>query len=415
MVKAEVAIIGGGVSGLAAAAALQANEVDWLLLEASDAPGGRMRTDDLDGTLVDRGFQVLNTAYAALHRSVDMELLGLQSFQLGARIMSAGRMSAFYDPQRLPGRALTSLGSSPANLGHYTALARLSLANAGSEPASLDLPALEVLPTLGFSERFIADFLQPFFSAVFLDKTLDIPWRNMREMVLLFSQGLASLPAEGMQALPRLMARPLDPQRIHCNCPVEEIGKGILRLAGGASVDCQLAIMATDAATAARLTGLAGLPRMNGIRSFHFAVPSPPTADPIIYLPGGAEQGPVCSMAIPSNVQLGYAFGNRAQLIANSLIMDGGMDELQGPLRNQLLSWFGGQVDDWELLASYDIPDALPVPSAMGSIPANDQLLRERGLLLCGDYPGTPSINRAVASGRSAGNLAAMHMKISHG
>src|SRR5690606_37842227 len=150
-----------------------------------------------------------------------------------------------------------------------------SLANAGSEPASLDLPALQVLPTLGFSERFIVDFLRPFFRAVFLDAALNVPWRHMREMVLLFSQGLASLPASGMQELPRLMARPLDPQRLLCGRRVERLGSGELALADGTEVRCQLTILATDAGSAAQLTGLMGLPRMHGVRSFHYAVANP--------------------------------------------------------------------------------------------------------------------------------------------
>ncbi|MEZ5337321.1 MAG: FAD-dependent oxidoreductase [bacterium] len=409
--RADVAIIGGGISGLAAACALQQAGMDWLLVEASDEPGGRMRTDSLDGALVDRGFQVLNTSYPALQRSVDLELLELESFQLGARIMSGGRMSSFYDPQRLPGRALTSLGSSPANLADYTALARLSLANAGNDPALLDLPAREVLPQLGFSERFIRDFLVPLFSAVFLSPTLDVPWRNLREMLLLFSQGLASLPAEGMQALPRLMLRALDPQRIHCGRPVAALQPGGITLADGGCLDCRLTILATTPDAARALTGITALPLMRGVRSFHFAADNAPTPDPILYLPGGAEEGPLCSLAIPSSVQPAYGFGQRAQVIANSLEMELPLAELRAEVQRQLGAWFGAQAGGWELVAVHDLPQSLPCPVSMGSLPGNEELVRERQLLLCGDYPGTPSINRALASGRSAGNYAAMHLK----
>ncbi len=46
------------------------------VLEASDRVGGRIRTDRVDGFLVDRGFQLLNPAYPAVRRWVDVDALG---------------------------------------------------------------------------------------------------------------------------------------------------------------------------------------------------------------------------------------------------------------------------------------------------------------------------------------------------
>jgi len=50
-----VVVIGAGVSGLACARALRRAGVDALLVDASDGVGGRVRTDQLDGFLLDRG------------------------------------------------------------------------------------------------------------------------------------------------------------------------------------------------------------------------------------------------------------------------------------------------------------------------------------------------------------------------
>ena len=61
--NAEVIIIGAGLAGLTAAKLLKAAGKSVLVLEASDGVGGRVRTDEVDGYLLDRGFQVFLTAY----------------------------------------------------------------------------------------------------------------------------------------------------------------------------------------------------------------------------------------------------------------------------------------------------------------------------------------------------------------
>ena len=84
--KSEVVVVGAGLAGLICARHLQQNGIDCLVLEASDAPGGRIRTDRVDGFLLDRGFQVLLTAYPAAARELDLEALDLRTFESGALI-----------------------------------------------------------------------------------------------------------------------------------------------------------------------------------------------------------------------------------------------------------------------------------------------------------------------------------------
>ncbi|MGW6513352.1 FAD-dependent oxidoreductase, partial [Streptomyces niveus] len=59
----DVLVIGAGLAGLACAHDLLASGLTVGVREASDAPGGRMRSDRVDGFVIDRGFQVFNTAY----------------------------------------------------------------------------------------------------------------------------------------------------------------------------------------------------------------------------------------------------------------------------------------------------------------------------------------------------------------
>ena len=66
MANARVVIVGGGVAGLVCARTLHEQGVSFHLLESADVVGGRVRTDTLNGFLLDRGFQVLLDSYSEL-------------------------------------------------------------------------------------------------------------------------------------------------------------------------------------------------------------------------------------------------------------------------------------------------------------------------------------------------------------
>lgn len=56
---------------------------DFAILEASDGVGGRVRTDEVDGFLLDRGFQIFLTSYQEAQAVLDYDALDLQPFYAG--------------------------------------------------------------------------------------------------------------------------------------------------------------------------------------------------------------------------------------------------------------------------------------------------------------------------------------------
>ena len=98
--QCDVVVIGGGLAGLAAARTLHEAGVDGHVVEAADAVGGRVRTDDVDGFLLDRGFQVFLTAYPELERQFDVDALDLCPFDPGALVWMNGRGHDVSDPFR---------------------------------------------------------------------------------------------------------------------------------------------------------------------------------------------------------------------------------------------------------------------------------------------------------------------------
>lgn len=100
--SAEVVIVGGGLAGLSCARHLQENGVSYRLLEASDRVGGRVKTDCIDGFLLDRGFQVLQTAYPVARRTLMNYPLRLKRFPPGVVIHRDNRLYTLADPLRCP-------------------------------------------------------------------------------------------------------------------------------------------------------------------------------------------------------------------------------------------------------------------------------------------------------------------------
>ena len=82
----DIAVVGAGLAGLAAANELSRLGHQVTVLEASDGPGGRVRTDEVDGYRLDRGFQILLDAYPEANAQLDYEALNLKPFSPGAMI-----------------------------------------------------------------------------------------------------------------------------------------------------------------------------------------------------------------------------------------------------------------------------------------------------------------------------------------
>lgn len=170
----EVLVVGAGLAGLAAATRLREAGCAVRVLEASDAPGGRVRSDRVDGFLVDRGFQVLNTGYPELRRLGVLPLLPLGEFDSGAAIRHGDRLHVIADPRRVTTGASGVLGGL---LGTPLERARLGALLGGLvlEPAE----RIRSRPDSAFADTLARHridgaptehFLRPFLSGVLLDQ-----------------------------------------------------------------------------------------------------------------------------------------------------------------------------------------------------------------------------------------------------
>src|SRR5450631_1357053 len=209
----QIAIIGAGLAGLQCARLLQQGGQNVVLLEASDAPGGRIRTDNVDGFLLDRAFQVLLTAYPEARRALDYEGLHLRRFLPGALVWHGGRFHRFADPFREPVAAMNLLFDpiiSVMDKVHVARLrsdvCRLKNEKCFEQPESTSIAFLK---SYGFSEKIIQRFFVPFFGGVFLENDLVTSSRYFEFLFKMFSAGSVCIPSRGIEEIPRQLAASL--------------------------------------------------------------------------------------------------------------------------------------------------------------------------------------------------------------
>lgn len=402
----DVIVVGAGLAGLCCAAELRRQHLDVLVLDRGDALGGRVRTDEREGFLLDRGFQVLLTAYPEARRVLDYDRLGLRPFDGGALVRHRGRFARFADLKRHPLHAVRSLREGPGTVADKARVARLrhrlSRQSLNEVLAAPQVTTAEALRREGFSRGMVDGFFRPFFGGVFLDPALENSSRLFAFVFKLFADGEATLPAAGMQAIPRQLAERLPAQALRLNATVESIAPGGVALAGGERLEAAAVVVATDGPEAARITCALEAPPARATTCIYYAAERSPVGEPTLILDGEGT-GPVNHLCVPSDVAPSYAPPGAALVSANVLgLPDPDDDTLDEATRAQLRGWFGAQVDGWRRLAVYRVPFALPAqpPTAFAS-PARPVRLRD-GLFVCGDHRDTASIQGAMVSGRRA-------------
>ncbi|KAJ0080029.1 hypothetical protein Patl1_24418 [Pistacia atlantica] len=416
--KDKVIIIGAGLAGLAAATKLHSQNIPFLLLEASDAVGGRVRTDTLNGFLLDRGFQIFITAYPEAQKLLDYNALNLQKFYSGAKIFHNGRFHTVADPLRHFGDSLNSLanpiGSALDKL--LIGLTRIRVLSKSDEEifSAGEVSVLDLLKSIGFSESIIERFFKPFFGGIFFDKELETSSRLFDFIFKCLALGDNTIPAKGIGEIPNQLAAKLPSDSILLNTKVVSVdlnsrNSANVWLQNGEVLNTELGIILAveEPEVDKLLPGKELNPQRKKFRStvcLYFSANRDkiPVQDPVLFL-NGSGKGIVNNMFFATNVAPSYAPSDKA-LVSVSLIglfEDVSDDNLRDEVIREISGWFGSEmVGSWEHLRTYRIRFAQPNQSPPTNLMKNPK--RESGLYLCGDYMTSATFDGALVSGRRA-------------
>ena len=376
----DVIVVGAGMAGLACARALVAAGREPLVLERSHPIGGRVRTDSVDGFLLDHGFQVLPTAYREARAVLDFDRLDLGLFERGAIVRSEGRVRRLADPRHAPVRSLRALAGGVVGVRDGAAVLQL-LRGSGDETTAAD-----ALRRAGVSRATVETFFAPFLRGVFLEERLTTSSRLLDFVLRAFSDGPAALPAGGMGAIATQLAEGVNVRK---GTGVATVGPHAVSLESGDPLRANAVVVATSGIVDEPVHG------WNAVTCVYYDAPSTPIPGPWLVVNG--EGGPINNLCVPSEASPSYAPSGRA--LVSATILGAGDPDLEH-VERQLRGWFGSTVADWRHLRTYRIPRAVPAfpVGGFGELPVR---LAE-GLYACGDHREHPSLNGALASGRRA-------------
>lgn len=377
-----VVVIGAGLAGMNAAIQMQKAGREVVVLEAAERAGGRLQSDAIDGFTCDRGFQLINAKYPEL---VPLNLLGKINFRFADRAINVAinqELHRLGDPFKYPFTALDSATGS--------VIEKLALVKALLGKPKVHQSIADYLASAGLGRTFDG-VLRPFLRGVFLTELSNISAVAGLEIMKTFISGKPGLPRDGAGALSAAMANEIGDIRL--GVMVNSIKTGKVMTSAG-EIFANEIVVATDSTTAAQLLDLPSVTKLGGCTTWYHNAPTAPVSHGQLIV-DGQNRGAVINTLVISNFIPEYAPLGKNLVSSTS---DVGVTESE--VRRHLATIYNCDNRDWELVAKYEIPAALPIGTKQITQPIESRI--REGIYLAGDGQVGPSQNGALKSGRLA-------------
>jgi len=381
--SSDVLIIGAGLAGLSAAISLQEAGRDVQIIESSDRPGGRVTSDIIDGFICDRGFQLVNANYPALQ---DLDVIKEIDFIRAPRVIEVSLGNdrrALGDPRVAPWTALDkATGTIPEKLSLLRFLASTPKENQSVEDA------------LKTSGSVYVRALRPFLQGVFLTDPKNVDARYGQSIIKSFVTGAIGVPRKGVAELSKALASRV--RSITYEVQANSLEGKVIKTSVG-DFNAATVIVATDATTATQLLGLTEVPRMAGCITWYHAVTNNPLGNGRLVV-DGQNRGPIINSIVISDISSSYApLGQHLVSTTTDL------GATESDVRRHLSLMWGMSTHDWQLIAKYEIPAALPIQNVGRALTQTVKV--SENVFVVGDHRAVPSQQGALFSGRLAAEL----------
>lgn len=429
----DVAIIGGGLPGLAAARTLRNAGVRCTLFEASDQLGGRARSQHFGDITVDNGFQLLNSWYPSLKELLsngEYAALNQCNFESGFQTHTSQGQVFIGDPVRTPrllGELLSKNSRSAMSFRDIMGLRKwfgselshrssLEMRKISEKRRAKDSKVCESLDKSGVTRQMRTAAADPAMRAFLLDTDGETSAITAKWVFATLLRGAPTVPAQGMGDVANLLGRNTGViTETNARVTALKTNPGNSTESAGVTLHFgehdrtetfRYVVLALPQKMEAELLDRPVLPA-RGMETFWFVSDEPIGKRPVITV-DGTGRTPVASVAELTAAAPSYAPGRH--LIQGTVAFGGSQRALQpGAIPNEVeMRRYMGEILDvptsgWELVTRQRITDVFPVLTPeRAAQSAKEDLVVDGGVILAGAQHATPSIDGALRSGQRA-------------
>jgi hypothetical protein len=236
--------------------------------------------------------------------------------------------------------------------------------------------------------------LRPFLQGVFLADPDKVDAQYGQIVLRSFVTGSPGIPKYGVGQLSQALAsRILD---LQLNVRAERI-VGMTAQTSIGEFQAHDILIATDATTATQLLELGEVSRMQGCVTWYHATENNPSGTGRL-LVDGQNRGPVMNSLVISDISKAYA-PTGMNLISSTTELG----TTDSEVRRHLSTMWGVETRDWQLIAKYEIPSALPLHEVGKALTVPTKISEH--LYVAGDHRTVPSQQGALFSGSLAAQL----------
>jgi hypothetical protein len=236
--------------------------------------------------------------------------------------------------------------------------------------------------------------LRPFLHGVFLTDPDNVDAIYGQSIIKSFVSGKPGVPRHGVGELPKALVKRVNDVRY--NTRVDRIDYTSVHTNNGTFTANKI-LIATDATTSTQLLGLTEVPRMAGCITWYHAVSNNPSGSGRLVV-DGLKRGPIINTVVMSDISTSYA------PVAHHLISTTtDLNVTESDVRRHLSIVWGTSTHDWQFIAKYEIPSALPIHNVGRSLSQSIKINEYH--FVAGDHRTVPSQQGALFSGRVAAQL----------
>lgn len=402
--KFDVIIVGAGFSGLSAAYYLQRNGLNVKVLEVSSQPGGRARSDNLNGFTLDRGLHFYHHSTTELSKIIRLDQLHLKNTYPGYLLRYQGTFNLFTNPlyQTIDtiSTALAKNASFSDKIRLFGLYAKLKTSTYNKLVKETESSTYDYLSKSGFSKKLIDSFFRPMLAANIFDYNLQSSSRFSKVYLKSLFQDHVALPKEGIGKIAASIAAQLEEGTIAYKSKVKKVSNHGVELINGDFLEAQYVIVATNAIDANIITSeKIMLAECSHISTLYFSADKAPLSKPVVILNGENGSTLVNHVFVPSLLHPEYAPEGK-HLVAVNVVKEHDLDdeELEIKCLTELSEWFGLKVMDWQHLKTYHIKYAMPFKPILDEVKFCKKI--SDTVYACGDSLSVGSMESALRSGR---------------